>query len=71
MARYRNRVHAGGWIRTAKPAFFATWDFVRFVSESTSLQPSVHQAVGRWYQNWLEPVEAKIELIARRKYDNY
>jgi hypothetical protein len=31
----------GGWIHTAKLAFFVALGFVRFVGESTSLQPPV------------------------------
>jgi hypothetical protein len=40
-------VHADGWIRTAKLAFFVALGFVRFVGKSTSLQPPVTRAVGR------------------------
>jgi hypothetical protein len=40
-------VHADGWIHTAKMAFFVALGFVRFVGESTSLQPPVTRAVGR------------------------
>ena len=51
--------------------FFATWDFVGFVGQFTSLQPSVPQAVGRWYQSWLESVEAKLSSLRGGKYDHY
>jgi len=34
-------VHADGWIHTAKWAFFVALGFIRFVGESTSLQPPV------------------------------
>jgi hypothetical protein len=40
-------VHADGWIRTAKLAFFMALGFVRFDGESTSLQPPVTQTVGQ------------------------
>ena len=39
-------VHQDGWILTAKLAFFMALGFVRFVGESTSLQPPVTRAVG-------------------------
>jgi hypothetical protein len=40
-------VHADGWIRIAKTAFFVALGFVRFVFDSASLQPPVMWAVGQ------------------------
>jgi len=41
----RERAGQAGWIRTAKLAFFVELGFIRFVGESTSLQPPETRAV--------------------------
>ena len=45
-------MHADGWIHTAKLAFFVALGYLRFVGESTSLQPPVTRAVGAPREAW-------------------